>query len=136
LSEIVVVNGVIHGDDERIEAWVRKNLGGGKPAGFVALGAEDASGNLAFGAVFTKHLGDDVDMALYATSPAKALRGIIRTVLAYPFDQLGVRRITAEIARDNARCLRFARGIGFEVEGVKRGTERIVMGLLPEDIRI
>ena len=136
MSDRVVVNGVIHGDDERIEAWVRSRLGGSRPHGFAALGAEDENGDLVFGAVFTRERGDDVEVSLCATRPSKALRGIIRTVLVYPFVQLQAKRITAEIPQTNARCLRFARGVGFRLEGIKRGTDVIVLGLLPGDVTI
>ena len=63
--------------------------------------------------------------------------GVFRRIFAWPFDVLGVARVTAEIAADNERMLRFACGIGMKLEGVKRqavaGKDKAIFGLLKSE---
>lgn len=44
-----------------------------------------------------------------------------RYAFAYPFDELGCRRITAEVAAGNAECRRLVERIGFKVEATLAG---------------
>lgn len=54
-------------------------------------------------------------------------RRTIRAVFAYPFEQLGLSRVTAQVGAKNERSQRFVADLGFVCEGVK------VNGLGDED---
>lgn len=71
------------------------------------------------------------DTALWAT------RTSIAAMLAYPFNQLGVRRIMTVIAESNVRAIRINEGLGFKLEGRCRyacgDEDALVYGLLREE---
>lgn len=77
------------------------------------------------------------ELAMAADTPRWATRDTIRGFLAYPFGQLGLRRLTTITAASNERALRFNRGMGFQQEGTMRfghgDEDAIIMGLLRED---
>lgn len=64
---------------------------------------------------------------------------ILRELLSYPFDQLGLRRLTAVVRPDNHRSLEQVRRMGFLVEGLVRNwypdSHGILLGLLREDCK-
>lgn len=133
------VGGVVYGDDARVGAWVQDQLGGGEIAGpFQALGVENADGELVFGALFTNERDGDIEIAIAATDIRPAVPSVFQRILDYPFKQLGLPRLTAEIPLSNRRMIRFAVGIGFKLEGIKRkadgkGGDVGVFGLLAEE---
>ena len=57
----------------------------------------------------------------YILAPAKQGRGLMteamQALLAYCFDELGVRRVQALIHPDNAASIRLAQRLGFRCEG-------------------
>jgi RimJ/RimL family protein N-acetyltransferase len=61
----------------------------------------------------------------------------IRSALAYPFQQLKLKRITAAIRADNEPALAIAKRNGFVEEGRKRKAagdcDEVIMGLLAEE---
>lgn len=57
-------------------------------------------------------------ISMAADDPRWATRATIAALLAYPFGQLGVNRITTVIASRNARAIRFNLGLGFVQEGL------------------
>ena len=56
-------------------------------------------------------------ISMAADDPKWATRSTIAALLAYPFGQLQVNRITTVIASRNTRAIRFNLGIGFGQEG-------------------
>jgi len=62
---------------------------------------------------------------------------IVATLLAYPFYQLNLRRLTAIVRADNHRSLEHTRRMGFRVEGLLRNwysdCHGILHGLLREE---
>lgn len=134
-----VVGGVVYGDDERVAAWVQDQLGGGEIAGpYQALGIENPAGELVFGVVFFNEQEADITIAMAATDMRPAIPSMYQRILDYPFAQLGLPRVSAEIALSNRRCVRFALGSGFRLEGVKRkaaadGGDVGVFGLLADE---
>lgn len=64
----------------------------------------------------------------------------ILTVFAYPFLQLGLKRLTAVISEDNAASLNFVQAFGFRDEGrlreaAPKGEDLRVFGLLRRECR-
>jgi RimJ/RimL family protein N-acetyltransferase len=133
-----VVGSLIYGEDQRVSDWVSISLEG-EPAKVptLAIGAENADGELTMGVRLSNMRdlpsGRDVEIALYSTSPRHAQPHILRQVFRFIFDTLECTRVTAEVPAENQDCLRFAQGVGFEFEGLKRGTAVIILGLTRED---
>lgn len=127
---------VIYGQDRRVAEWACGQYGVPIPDEYDAVGGEDADGNLMFGVVFKRYSPGDAEIMLASTGPRNALRGVIREVLSLPFDRYGCVRVTAEVPLTNSVCIKLAQGLGFQVEGLKRGTDVLVMGLLKGELRV
>ena len=99
---------------------------------------------LAAAALFWSHQDDkitgmsDIYVTVWADEIVASHPRIISTILAFPFGQLKVRRISAEIDAANDRCIRQCEVLGFQHEGTKRrmapgGGDMLLLGLIPED---
>ena len=55
-----------------------------------------------------------------ATSGRWCNRRVIRALLAYPFEQLKVRRLEANVAKGNKRTRKLLLRVGFKFEGKRR----------------
>ncbi len=60
----------------------------------------------------------DIEVSFVAATPRWATQGNIRAMLAYPFVQLGVKRLSAITTKKNKRCRKLLTGLGFKLEGV------------------
>nr|CRH05499.1 conserved protein of unknown function. Putative Acyl-CoA N-acyltransferase [Candidatus Magnetococcus massalia] len=82
----------------------------------------------------------DLEMSLAALSPRWCRRDVLRAAFAYPFEQLGCRRITSLVPRSNQKSRRLAEGLGLRLEGVVRcamegDEDAMVYGMLKEECR-
>lgn len=63
----------------------------------------------------------------------------LRAVFAYPFEQLKLPRVTAQVGAGNVRSLNLVRKLGFVQEGVKRrglgDEDELIFGLLRTECR-
>lgn len=104
-----------------------------------AIGVADAGlTKMLAGVVYHEYRGFDVWLSMAADSPAWAQRGTIYALMAYPFEQMGVRRVTTFIGKQNKRARAFNRGLGFKEEGVLKHAydgheDACVYGLTRED---
>jgi hypothetical protein len=135
-----VVDGVLYGADDLVGEWINARMGGGKPdVPFVAMGIFSGD-RIALGAMFFNQSEADVTMAL-ALEPRGCKPRAMAKIMAYPFVQLGLPRVTAEIPLSNKESIRLAEGFGFVREGVKRraapdGGHVGVFGLLKKDFKL
>jgi hypothetical protein len=135
-----VVGGVLYGADELVGEWIEARMGGGKPeCPFVAMGIFSGD-RIALGAMFFNQTEADVTMAL-ALEPRGCKPRAMARIMAYPFNQLGLPRVSAEIPLSNKDSIRLAEGFGFVREGVKRraapdGGHVGVFGLLKKDFKL
>lgn len=104
------------GQDEAWCAWVSGRVG--VPCVGIAFGLVDDEGNPVMGAVYSSPSETNIFIDIAAASPAWATRDHIRGFMAYPFLQLGLKRMTCLIAKGNKRCRKLAEGLGFRLEGV------------------
>lgn len=111
---------VLYGHDQNIIQWVaeRTNIREFGPA--TALGVIDNEGRAAAGIVFHDFRPEygTIQISAAAENPRWALRGILKEVLSYPFNELGVRKIWTATPLKNERAIRFNKGIGFKQEAV------------------
>ncbi len=138
MSGPVMIDGVLHGAHDLVAEFVHGILGAShKPAGpYVSHGVLDHEGKIIFGCLwFNYREGEDIEAAIAASDIRPALPCIFQQILDYPFGVLKLPRFTAEIRADNARMIRFAEGIGMKREGLKRGTDIAIYGLLPSEAR-
>jgi hypothetical protein len=137
----MIVDGVLYGLDAEIAAWVFARVPhAAMPVEACTAMGVMVAGELAAGVVWHSHTGRDVQVAVAAENPRWARRATLRKLFAYPFAQLGCRRITAMTGADNLRTQRFLTGLGFELEGVLRcalpdDLDALVFGLLREHCR-
>jgi Acetyltransferase (GNAT) domain len=154
----VIIDGVLFGMDAAVTAFVMSSLHGDDtspvPVFGYAFGIVDPSkqdvdalilpGDLIGGVIFYNHEDSDrSDMAVTVSNSdiSTAHPRTIRKVLEYPFEQLKVQRLSAEIDLTNERSIRNAEKLGFKLEGLKRrksksGGDWGVFGLLPEECPI
>lgn len=59
-------------------------------------------------------------VAICSWSPMWSQRDIIKALLSIPFEDYGVKKLCAQIPKDNQRALKFNLGIGFKQEAVLR----------------
>lgn len=95
-------------------------------------------GKLICGVVYNNYRDDeDIDMNIAADSPKWATRANIRKFFEYPFYQLRLNRVSANVLEDNVKCRRLVEGVGFKYEGTKRnalmGKDVILYGMLKSE---
>jgi RimJ/RimL family protein N-acetyltransferase len=135
-----VVDGVLYGADDLVGEWINARMGDSKPdVPFVAMGVFHGD-RIALGTMFFNQQDADITVAFAAEPKGCKTRAIAR-IMAYPFLELGLPRVTAEIPLSNKASIRFAEGLGFVREGVKRraapdGGHVGVFGLLKKDFKL
>lgn len=126
---------LVYGQEHRLLPWACRQIG-------IASFRRDAyciglerDGELVAVAVFDNFTSGDCCMSIASDGSGYWLsRGFLAAVFAYPFTQLGNRRVTSLIASSNTQSLRFCEHLGFKREGLCRqamdGEDMHVMGLL------
>lgn len=151
---VMVVDGILYGADALVAAWVSDRLGAQVPLvpytafAVCAEGTPDGPVNdlskifIIAGVYWFNHYTGpdqfDISVAVASDDAVAGRPSAIRKILDYPFKDLKVPRITAEINATNERALRQAEKLGFQIEGIKRkagagGTDITILGLLPEE---
>jgi RimJ/RimL family protein N-acetyltransferase len=131
-----VVDGVLYGCDARVATWVNERLGLGPVEvpfkGFGILpeaivdgeAAEDMPNQLIGGAYFWGWSSTPAKRDIYCAVAVDDIGAgripVIQRILAFPFGQLDLPRISAEISMTNERAIRQARNLGFVLEGRKK----------------
>lgn len=134
-----IVDGVLYGADDVVGEWIDARLGHGKSdIPYVAMGIIWNNERLALGAMFFSEQPCDITMAVAADPECGFKRRAFARIMAYPFVQLGLPRVTTEIALSNERSISAVKRLGFVREGVKRraapdGGHVGVFGLLKKD---
>ncbi len=111
---------LVFGCDEFVSAWVLERVPDiGRLENFTAIGAAIGD-RLIAGFLYHDYRPEfeTIAMSMAADSPMWARPKTIRSLLSYPFDQLGCWKVRVVIPSDNERSLKNNRHIGFEQEGV------------------
>lgn len=130
-----VVDGVLFGADALVARYVNDLMGQGFEVGTIdaALGILGPDGMIG-GVLFSNHIaGKDITVTVVCESIMCGHPRIVARILSYPFVQLGLARVTAEIEAGNERSLRNAKLMGFVEEGRKRCTDVVILGLLKHE---
>ena len=144
ITEQITENRWLLYDDPRLLDWCAERIASLENAeawhkqGAQALGIADGGNILAVMVIHGfQRVYKDCSLSMAADSPNWASRTIIQKLLDYPFNRLGVNRITTHTASKNRRALRFNEGIGFVREGLLRqgcgDDDLVICGLLRGD---
>lgn len=122
--------------------WVGTRISGIPRWGDCAAIGLAEDDRLIAGVVYSRYFpGVMIDMSVAAEPGSRWVsRSFLRDVFRYPFVQLGLGRVQACIAADNAPSLRLCAGLGFQHEGTLRqagegGRDVLVFGLLRGECR-
>lgn len=111
---------IVLGQDERLLQWaemVAPELGElARPATCIGFASNDGQKLYAV-AIFHGFRHYDIEISFVAASPRWATPSNIRVIMDYPFNQLGVKRMTSHVARSNKRARKLNEGVGFRLEG-------------------
>ena len=82
-----------------------------------------------------------IEIAIFADDPRWVTnRDMVGEILAYPFVQLGCKRVTAMVDRHNKRSRKMVKGLGFVEEGkLRKAADKgdvFIYGLLPNEYRL
>lgn len=82
----------------------------------------------------------NVSLSLATTNPKWCTRKVIKVIADYPFNQLGLNRVTAVIRESNTKSISLTERIGFTKEGelrqyYKDGESAMIYGMLKDECR-
>lgn len=127
------------GYDREIAEWVRGQLdmsGGFGDCSAIGIVKDD---KLVAGVVYYNHRPPGIEMAIASTTPKWCTRKILFHLFDYPFNQLGVRRITALVDSTNQPVRAFDERLGFVHEGTLRqghpNDDAEIYGMLKSECR-
>ena len=116
---------LVYGQDQFIVPWICNILNIKNPYPCVAIGI--TRNNQLIGAALYNNLHLDIygkplfiEMSFATIDKHWSTRGIISTLLAYPFCQLRVKRVQSTVWKKNRRVRAFLEGLGFKLEGIGR----------------
>jgi len=130
---------LIYGQEDRLLPWAQAQIGTTFRRDAYTIGLE-RDGALVAVVVFDSFGECDVCMHI-ASDGTKAwmTKGLLLATFAYPFTQLGLRRVTAMVPAKNTAALAFDENIGFVREGYHPHAcpddDLISLGLLRENCR-
>ena len=130
---------VIYGQDDRFSDWVSERLDENF-LNTVAIGLEE-DGELIAGVVYDNYTKAGINMHIAAEDGRRWLnRDYLFRCFAYPFLQLGCRRVTGLSREDNVTAHKFIEHLGFRREGLIReayrdGMNVILYGMLKDECR-
>lgn len=92
------------------------------------------------GVVYNHYSGTNICMHVAAIPGARWLnRAYLHACFDYPFNQLGVRRVTGLVPKKNKAARRFDEHLGFKIEGTMRHAladdDMVIYGMLKENCR-
>ena len=132
---------ILAGKDEFVAKWVASKIPvfefGSSP--YTAIGLMNEAGLLA-GVIYQNYTRRDIQMHVAALPGKRWLsKQFLGEAFRYPFETLGVTRITAPIPSKNSASESFCRHLGFTFEGRLRemlpGEDLLVYGMLREECR-
>ena len=105
---------------EMVAKWVQSQFPDAPNfAPCTAMGVVDGNKIIA-GVVYHNYHNHMIEASMASISPKWCNRRIGRALLAYPFEQLKVRRFQMTVAKRNKRMRRFLERLGFKPEGRRR----------------
>lgn len=132
--------GLIQDDPDGVGTWVRERTGGAWRAGSGTAIGFTFDGRMAGGAVYSNFNGSNIYIEFAVEDRRIFNRASIWASFAYPFLQLGCRRVTALVDCGNFRSLALCKHLGFAYEATledaaPNGDHQIVFRMLKSECR-
>jgi RimJ/RimL family protein N-acetyltransferase len=109
---------LVYGQDERVAEWVGKQLmkdaEAFKPCVAVGIERDD---ELIAGVVYNNYVGHLIEMTIASLDKRWCDRHNLKALFAYPFTQLGLRRVQALCSDKDEGVKMFLKRLGFTHEG-------------------
>lgn len=127
-------------NDPRVGEWVREKTQKvhswmGEFKSLAAIEGEEIVGAVVYDA-FTPY---ECCIHVRLDKPGCKTPGVLRQVFAYPFEQLGLKRLTGLVAKTNQKGHKLCTYLGFHFEGVKQSAlgddDEVIYGLLRENCK-
>ena len=130
---------LVYGDEKRLLPWAQERVGFVFRRDAYTIGLE-RDGELVAVVVFDNFSEADVNMHIASDGTAKWMnKELLLASFAYPFVQLGLRRITGMVPAKNTVALSFDEHIGFVREGYHPHAlpddDVVSLGMLRKDCR-
>ena len=134
------MSAIIYGQEDRMLPWACERIGLGKFKGDAKTIGVERDGELVAVVVYDGFSECDCNMHIASDGLGNWLsRELLVRAFAYPFIQLGFRRVTGLVPARNAAALQFDQHLGFEYEGRCRNAlpddDLIILGMLRENCR-
>lgn len=131
---------VIYGEEARLLPWAEKRIGIGHFRTDAKSMGLERDGELVAVVVFDGFSSCDCNMHIASDGTKRWLnKELLLSSFAYPFTQLGLRRVTGLVPAKNDAALAFDQNLGFEFEGRCRHAladdDIIILGMLRENCR-
>jgi RimJ/RimL family protein N-acetyltransferase len=131
---------LIYDDTERLLAWAQARIGMGAFRDDARTIGLERDGELVAVVVYDNFSTADAHMHIASDGTGRWMnKELLLAAFAYPFAQLGLRRLTGVVPAKNARALAFDENIGFVREGYHPHAlpddDVITLGLLKENCR-
>lgn len=109
---------LVFDQEQRVDEFVRQYVPGASLPGFRAIGLE-RDGELTAGILYENFNDSNVWCHIAAKPGGHSMnRDFIRALFAYPFGQLGLRRMSAYVKESNHQVRGFMNNLGFRCEAV------------------
>jgi RimJ/RimL family protein N-acetyltransferase len=111
---------LVYNATDEVAAWVCNLIQHVTDFGPCAAIGVERKGKIIAGMVYHDYQPEaqTIQLSMAATSPRWAVPGVIKGLLAYPFEQLGVYKVWTATPRLNVRALRVNEHVGFTREAV------------------
>ena len=135
---MILAGRILYGAEQEITEWVRQRVDENDTlTSNHAIGVV-RHGKIIAGVVYTGFRGTSIELVFAADNKHWATRDVIATILNYPFEFLGAKRLTSIVEESNAKAMRLNEGVGYTKEGVIRcmftnGNNGILYGLLKDE---
>lgn len=131
---------LIYGQEDRLLPWAEERIGAGhfrRDAYSIGL---EKDGNLVAVVVFDNFSAVDAHMHIASDGTGAWMsKSLLLAAFAYPFTQLGLRRVTGVVPAKNQAAINFDKHLGFEQEGycphALPDDDAVILGMLRENCR-
>ena len=126
---------LVYGENERCLSWASERIGGLQFRPDARTIGHERNGKLAAVCVFDGFSAADANIHVASDGSRRWLtRGFLAAVFAFPFIQVGLRRVTGLVPARNLVARQFNRRLGFDFEGLCRHAlpddDIVVLGML------
>jgi RimJ/RimL family protein N-acetyltransferase len=130
---------IVTGRDVAVAEWVRLRLPGIEGWGPCAAIGIARGDELVAGVVYNNLRWPNIEASIASTDPGWCSRRNLAAIFAYPFRQLGCRRLGALTEATNQPVRAFLCRLGFREEGLCRQAlptgDAVIFGMTPQECR-